>query len=189
MMVRITGGTLKGIRITPANVAGLRPTTDRVRESLFQIVREYLEDARVLDLFAGTGVLGIEAISRGAREVVFVEHHRVIAAKLKDTIRRCGINEAVRVLVMPVARAIRHLTVRGEIFDIIFADPPYASPPEDVVMPFVHSLLRPEGLLIVEHDEGTLQHYDRSRWQREDRRCFGRTVISMFTPTTLHSSP
>jgi 16S rRNA (guanine966-N2)-methyltransferase len=102
----------------------VRPTPDRVKVSLFAMLGERLANARVLDIFAGTGALGFEALSRGAANVTFVERHRPTAAAIAALARDFGVDDRVTVVPVAVERALT--TLRGP-FDVIFADPPYAA--------------------------------------------------------------
>jgi 16S rRNA (guanine966-N2)-methyltransferase len=120
--VRIIGGSWRGRRIRFPSAAELRPTPDRVRETLFNWLQGVIGDARCLDLFAGSGALGLEALSRGAAEVVFVEREPRVAAALKETIATLG-GDRGRVL---TADAFRYLAGASRSFDVIFLDPPFA---------------------------------------------------------------
>jgi 16S rRNA (guanine966-N2)-methyltransferase len=120
--VRIIGGQWRGRRIRFPSAAELRPTPDRVRETLFNWLQGVIGDARCLDLFAGSGALGLEALSRGAREVVFVEREPRVAAALKETIASLGDGRS-RVV---TADAFRYLEGAARAFDVVFLDPPFA---------------------------------------------------------------
>jgi 16S rRNA (guanine(966)-N(2))-methyltransferase RsmD len=119
----ITGGTLRSRRVSTPPGRAVRPTPARVKEALFSILGSRLGDARVLDLFAGTGALGFESISRGAAHVTFVEQHRPTADALANAAKALGVADRVDVIAAPVARAVH--AVEGR-FDLVFADPPYA---------------------------------------------------------------
>ena len=120
--LRIVAGTLRGSRIDVVDQEGLRPTSDRVRETLFNWLAPMIEGARCLDLFAGTGALGIEACSRGAAECVFVERDRGLAKKLEETLARLKV-EGARVV---CADALNWLGQPAGVFDLVFLDPPFA---------------------------------------------------------------
>ncbi len=109
---------------TPSGRA-VRPTPARVKEALFSILADRVADANVLDLFAGTGALGFEALSRGAAHVTFVEAHRPTADALRAAARELGLTDRATVVAAPAERAARALAGR---FDLVFADPPYAQP-------------------------------------------------------------
>jgi 16S rRNA (guanine966-N2)-methyltransferase len=142
--VRIIAGTWRGRRLAFPRGTDVRPTPDRVRETLFNWLSEHLESARCLDLFAGTGALGLEALSRGAREVVLVERDRALAAALQTNVRTLGANAEV-----VLADAERFLDRQPAPFDIIFLDPPY-SVPLDPILARLPALLRVGGLVYME---------------------------------------
>jgi 16S rRNA (guanine966-N2)-methyltransferase len=105
----------------------LRPTPDAVRERVFAVLGDRVSGARMLDLYAGTGAVGLEALSRGAQSVVFVDAHRSAAGLIANNLTRFElVPPTVRVLVRPAARAIADLARRGEVFDLAWADPPFA---------------------------------------------------------------
>jgi 16S rRNA (guanine966-N2)-methyltransferase len=121
--VRIVGGAWRGRRVYfPPDAPGLRPTPDRVRETLFNWLQQHTADARCLDLFAGSGALGLEALSRGAREAVFVDREAAVASSLRAQLERLGGTARARVV---QGGAARFLATPGAPFDIIFLDPPF----------------------------------------------------------------
>lgn len=122
-VVRIIGGAWRGRRLPVPNLAGLRPTPDRVRETLFNWLRPSLSGARCMDLFAGTGALCLEALSQGAARVVMVEKRAAIAANLRSTVATLAAENADVV----EADALEHLSGPVEQFDIVFVDPPFES--------------------------------------------------------------
>ncbi len=150
--VRLTGGSLGGRRLRSVPSRATRPTADRVRESLFARLGD-MEGARVLDLYAGTGVLGAEAASRGAQSVVFVESASRAAAVLCDNIARLGLEERSRVIRDDAVRAVRRLGRQGARFDLVFLDPPYASAElERALAALVAAgVLEAEATVVVEH--------------------------------------
>lgn len=122
--VRIIGGRWRGTRLDVADTAGLRPSADRVRETLFNWLQPVLPGARVLDLFAGSGALGLEALSRGAREAFLVERDPKLAESLQATVARLKAQDEARV-VRADALAFLRAPLHGR-FDIVFVDPPFA---------------------------------------------------------------
>ena len=120
--VRVIAGNWRGRRIVFPPVEGLRPTPDRVREALFNWLQAEVADRRALDLFAGSGALGLEALSRGARAAVFVEQHRAVAEALSANLERFG---AVGAEVV-TADVFGYLRRAGQPFDLVFLDPPFA---------------------------------------------------------------
>ncbi len=123
--MRISGGTARGKRLSAKGSGGVRPTSARVADALFNSLAGYLADARVLDLFAGTGRLGIEALSRGAREAVFVERDARNAAAIRDNLASAGIASRGAVRRGNALTAVASLAAAGRQFDLIILDPPY----------------------------------------------------------------
>lgn len=121
---RIIGGAWRGRHIEFPAVEGLRPTPDRVRETLFNWLAPFLPGSRCLDLFAGSGALGLEAASRGARRVVMLDRDRRVIAALRESLARLGAEAAVDLRQID---ALSYLAGPAEPFDIVFLDPPYAS--------------------------------------------------------------
>jgi 16S rRNA (guanine966-N2)-methyltransferase len=119
--LRIVAGSLRGSRLAVPDVPGLRPTPDRVRETLFNWLAPVIDGARCLDLYTGTGALGIEALSRGASECVFVERDRTLARLLRDNLMRLKI-ENFRII---EGDALAMLTGAAQPFDVVFLDPPF----------------------------------------------------------------
>ena len=122
--MRIIAGSLRGRTLAPVK-GRIRPTAAKVREAIFNIIGEAVREARVLDLFAGTGALGIEALSRGARDAVFVEEDSPALNVLRRNLETLGLEERSRVLPWPVKAALKRLAARGETFGLVFLDPPY----------------------------------------------------------------
>jgi 16S rRNA (guanine966-N2)-methyltransferase len=123
--VRVIAGEAKGRRLVAPKGRDVRPTSDRVREALFASLGDRVPGARVLDLFAGTGALAIEALSRGAARAVLVEHDPRAAAAIAENLRRTGLTGRAVVVRHDAARFCRE---PGEAFDVVLADPPYAEP-------------------------------------------------------------
>ena len=122
--MRIIAGSLKGRRLASPSWPGLRPTSDKLRETLFNILAARIANARVLDLYAGTGAVGIEALSRGAVHVVFVEQDRRAQALIEENLAHCGVAEGYTIIRASVARGLETLREQSA-FDIIVLDPPY----------------------------------------------------------------
>ncbi|MCC7008879.1 MAG: 16S rRNA (guanine(966)-N(2))-methyltransferase RsmD [Acidobacteria bacterium] len=149
--MRIIAGRLKGRRLRAPVGPGVRPTSDRLRETLFNVLRDRMDGARVLDAFAGTGAVGLEAISRGASHVTFVEADRRAAAALCANIDACGAAQGSRVIQDTLHRAAtRGAAVLGP-FDVIFLDPPYDFADLDGGLADAGRLLAPEGVVVLEH--------------------------------------
>jgi len=149
--LRLTGGQGRGRRLTAAALRGVRPTSARVREALFDILGARVAGAGFLDLFAGTGAVGIEALSRGAGRVVFVEGDARAARVIATNARDAGLPGSMSVIESEAIRALDRLSAAGELFAIVFLDPPYAAgaPPE--ILDRSAALVAPGGVLVVEH--------------------------------------
>lgn len=146
--VRIIGGRWRGTRLPVADAEGLRPTADRARETLFNWLQPVPHGARVLDLFAGSGALGLEALSRGAREAVLVERAPRLAASLRDTVARLQGGEAVRVV---EGDALGFLSgYAGEPFDVAFVDPPFTHDLWDASLHLLPAVMAQAAWLYVE---------------------------------------
>ena len=127
--MRITGGEWRSRRLRgPGRGAQTRPTPDAMRERAFAVIGDRVVDARFIDLYAGTGAVGLEALSRGARAVVFVERHRATARVLQDNCATFGLDaHRAELRVKPALAAVSELAQSGKFFDIAWADPPFES--------------------------------------------------------------
>ncbi len=150
----ITGGEARGRRIACPENAEVRPTASKIRQAFFNILGERVTDARFLDIFAGSGLMGFEALSRGARSLVAIEESKKLVAAIRKCAKKLGFEHEAEVLQGDFRRAIEWLPT-GE-FDIAFADPPYNSPfPSSVAYLFERNqLLIPGGVLPIEHTKG-----------------------------------
>jgi len=146
--MRVIAGSLKGRRLRPPTWAGLRPTSDKLRETLFNVLAPVIEGARVLDGYAGTGAVGIEALSRGAAQVTFVERDRRAQALIAANLSACGIADRYVMIRGGIDRAVRDLAPAS--FDVVWLDPPYLEPAEPIVVS-VARLLAANGTLVLEH--------------------------------------
>lgn len=147
--MRIIAGTLKGRRLTPPRWDGLRPTSDKLRETLFNVLGPAVEGQRVLDAYAGTGAVGIEALSRGATHVTFVESDRRAADLIEQNLSRCGVSDRYAIIRVEFARARQRLT--GADFDVIFLDPPYGADELAKALKTAAELASSHTLVIAEH--------------------------------------
>lgn len=147
MSIRICAGTYGSRRIEcPAK--GVRPTTDRVKQAIFSTLPFDLNGTRVLDLFAGSGNLGIEALSRGSGEATFVDSSRTCAVVIEKNLRTLKANEQAKVIKSDISSFIEKC---GEKFDVIFMDPPYNKGLASQLAPRVYKLLKTGGVLVIEH--------------------------------------
>jgi len=180
--MRIIAGTAKGRHLRSLK-GGLRPTSDRMRESLFSILGSRVEGARFLDLYAGVGTVGLEALSRGAAEAVFVESHRPAARLIEENAAACGFAERALALATPVARGIALLRRQNRQFDLIFVDPPYGRGEAGGMLGRVAQhpeLLAQAGLLIVQHSRHEELPEGVGPLVRMRQTRFGETMVDMF---------
>ncbi|RUM87951.1 MAG: 16S rRNA (guanine(966)-N(2))-methyltransferase RsmD [Thermovibrio sp.] len=182
--MKVVGGKYRGrpIKSMPKreDTKLLRPTTERVKESVFSILNNYLEGTKFLDLFAGTGSIGIEALSRGAERVVFVESDRRFCKLIRENLQKLGIpKEKYEIICDDYTKALKKLSRRGEVFDFIYADPPYEKGYYTRVVNMVKNLglLDRDGLLILEEPKKNPFIPEDEEWLVE-KRNYGTTTVS-----------
>jgi 16S rRNA (guanine(966)-N(2))-methyltransferase RsmD len=146
--MRIIAGDLKGRRLETPDWPGLRPTSDRLRETLFNVLAPRIRGARVLDGYAGTGAVGIEALSRGAAHVTFVERDPRAVRLIEDNLGRCGVKDRYAIIRAAFANAVERL---GGAFDVVFLDPPYGQAELEAAITAASATVTSDGLLVVEH--------------------------------------
>lgn len=183
--MRVTGGELRSRRLVAPKSDATRPTQDRVREALFSILgsRGVFDEgpARVLDLYAGTGALAIEALSRGAGHAVLVEKGRDALRAINDNVKDLGLATRTTVLGMPCEKALATPARLGGPFDLVLVDPPYADMAAVLrLLVAVVPLLSPEGLLVLEHGTGT-KLAEVEGLNLEDSRVYGDTTLALFS--------
>jgi len=177
--MRIIAGTARGRNIEAPKGRDTRPTLDRVRENLFNILQRKTWDAKVLDLFSGTGALSLEALSRGAAEAVLVDIDRAANACQKLNTQKLGFDSQARILLMDWQQAVRQLAAAGEKFDLIFLDPPYAMHDMTDVMEALIPLLAEDAVVIVEH-EARVMPATADGYEMYDSRKYGYVGVSFF---------
>jgi 16S rRNA (guanine966-N2)-methyltransferase len=180
--MRVIGGNARGRRLKIPRGKTLRPTAARVKEALFNILPHDLSGTRVLELFAGTGNVTIEALSRGAAEAILVDSSAEAGKAIRENLQRFQITDRTKVWITPVARALRLLARRGETFDMIFLDPPYERRWIGSTLKLIGEgrLLRESGVLVAEHSirEQVDPYY--SSLALCDQRRYGGTLLSFF---------
>lgn len=180
--MRIISGQLRGRRLRAPEGQATRPTSDRVREALFNIIAARVPGARFLDVCAGSGAVGLEAISRGAEAAVFVEQSRRALEQLEDNVERCGVGDQARIVHRDALSALKSFEAGGERFDLVYVDPPYDAGLYRPVLRLLgmSDVVAPDGLVIVElrtrdrlpDDAGELRHY------RDER--YGDTTLAFY---------
>lgn len=178
--LRVIAGQARGRGLRALRGLKLRPTAERAREALFDILGAEVSGAVVLDLYAGTGSLGIEALSRGAARATFVEADRHGAALIRQNLARCRFTG--QVLTQEVGRVLAGLARRGVSFTLVFLDPPYGSGEVARALRRLGrgGLVAPGGLVVAEHAEGHVLDETYGELGLVDRRRYGRTCLSFF---------
>ena len=159
--MRVIAGSARSLKLTAPDGLKVRPTTDRIKETLFNIISSDLYDCAFLDLFCGSGAIGIEALSRGADRAVFVDDSSVSCECTRKNLEHTKLAARAEIIRCDAARALTRLAVRGDRFDIIVMDPPYNCNLEKSVLEEKHicDILNSEGYIIVEADSGTSFEY------------------------------
>ena len=169
--MRVDSGIFKGRRLLENKFEHIRPTTDKVRQALFTKLQFFLPNKRVLDLFCGTGALGIEALSRGASEVVFVDKDARSASMARENLKNLGVKaKVIR------CDAVRFVESCEERFDLIILDPPYKSGLYEKIVPKLFPLLEEDGIIVCEHDKKDVFNY--SPFVIYDEKRYGNTVLT-----------
>ncbi|BBO69143.1 methyltransferase [Desulfosarcina alkanivorans] len=182
--MRVISGTLRGRRLSAPVGLATRPTTDRIRESLFNILAAGIRNRHVLDLFAGTGALGIEAMSRGAASAVFVDRARPALAAIRRNLLELGLTDQTRVINWDIGKNLNCLASAPQAFDLVFMDPPYET---NCVMPALTALvscgaLAPDARVVIEHSAREPLRHPIGTLGLADQRRFGKTLVSFMEP-------
>lgn len=185
--MRVIAGRLKGRQLMAPDGAQVRPTADRVKEALFSIIGSRVVGARVLDLYAGTGSLGIEALSRGAAAVTFVEHHPQALVALRRNLHECGLQSQSEVRTCRVETFFARPSPGRLPYDLVLADPPY----RDIVaiqqwgQHLGDELVTQEALLVVEHAHKSLPAPSVGRLPLTRTYTYGDTALSIYRASEL----
>lgn len=180
--MRVVAGKAKGRRLKSLKGENTRPTSDKVKESLFSILGGLVMNAKILDLFAGTGSLGIEALSRGAEYAVFIDNDRNSVRVINENLNQCGFFEQALVIKKDVCSALVRLSVEERGFDLVFLDPPYdtdwAEPVLDLVVE--HHLLAEEALVIVESGKENEINPETPHLTKRREAVYGNSKLTFF---------
>jgi 16S rRNA (guanine966-N2)-methyltransferase len=175
--VRIVAGSARGRRLVAPPGEGTRPTSDKVRGAIFNVLGQFFEGGRVLDLYSGSGALALEALSRGFASATCVESSAGAAAVIGENAAACGFAGQVTVIRRRAADALPALPAAA--FDLAFLDPPYAEGPAGALAT-LDRVLRPGALAVAEHDRRSPPADRFGRLVLEDRRAYGDTGISIY---------
>ncbi|UFS70487.1 16S rRNA (guanine(966)-N(2))-methyltransferase RsmD [Geomonas sp. RF6] len=192
--MRIIAGVARGQKLNAPKGMRVRPTADRVKEALFSIIASRLgsfEGLRVLDIFAGTGNLGIEALSRGAGYALFIDSHRDSVTVLKQNLQQVKLAEKAKVLAQDAVAALRAASVTEAPFDLVLLDPPYRQGHAERVLEVLGAspLVSEETLVVAEFAKGETIPVSFGRLQEIDRRNYGDTVLSFLVLGTEETEP
>ncbi len=181
-MLRVIGGEARGRKLSILKGKTVRPTADRVKESLFNILGERIIEAEVLDLFAGVGSLGIEALSRGAKRAVFVDKGAAAVRIIKKNLARLDFQARAEVYQEEAGRAVKWLGRRGEEFGLIFIDPPYGSDlAEKSLRKLTEScIVMGKGMVVVEHYRKRIMPAQAGKLRLVRDESYGDTSLSFY---------
>jgi 16S rRNA (guanine(966)-N(2))-methyltransferase RsmD len=183
--MRIVAGTLKGRRLLGPPTTAVRPTSDALRETLFNVLGPTLDGARVLDAYAGTGALGLEAISRGAAQATFVERDRAMIRVLEANVRACRVENAC-VIIRDDFLTASHRVLPPAHFDLVMLDPPYADEALDRALARAAVLAAPQGRVVLEHSRRRASPDEAGRLARVRLLVAGDSALSFYERPADH---
>ncbi|MBS3887219.1 MAG: 16S rRNA (guanine(966)-N(2))-methyltransferase RsmD [Dethiobacter sp.] len=183
--MRIIAGCARGRRLKTRKGQETRPTADRIKEALFNILASRVVDCSFLDVFAGSGGIGIEALSRGAQSCVFIEKSSLCAKIIKENLSLAGLAERAVMLTMDAAAALTYLCTKAASFNLIFFDPPYFSDELEHALQVAVPLLLPGGLIVVEHHSRDHCWYNADHWTKLREKTYGNTTLSFIVPVAF----
>ena len=180
--MRVISGKARGLKLNAPKNQDVRPTTDRVKESLFNMINSYIMDSNILDLFAGTGSLGIECLSRGAKNCVFVDKSKDSINIVRSNVKKARVENESTILNVDFKDAVKRLSTQNQKFDVIFMDPPYY---ENMFIECLKSidkfnLLDEDGIIVVEHDTKDLFEDSIGRLNKSREKKYGNTTLTFY---------
>lgn len=187
--MRVIGGSAKGRKLKTLRGLLVRPTPAIVREAIFNILGDSVCGASFLDIFAGTGGVGTEALSRGAKFVLFVERESRACSAIMENLAICGFGSGYDIVCKDAACALKYMARRSMIFDIAFLDPPYEGEAAHSTMAQLElaGLLKPESIIIVQHSVRRPLEKDYGDFSLVSSRKFGDTALSVYKRSRLGS--
>lgn len=180
--MRVISGTARGRSLKAVPGMGTRPTTDKVKEAIFSMIGPYFDGGAVLDLFAGTGGLGIEALSRGMDKAVFVDMDKHSIDVVRENLAACRFLESAEIYRNDAERGLKALSKREARFDLVFLDPPYRLKLADKLMAEMHELglLNPGAVIMVEHASDYRYPEELGRFQCRRLALYGETAVAIY---------
>ena len=175
--MRVITGKCRGKKLTALEGLDTRPTTDMVKEAIFSVIQFDLQGASVLDLFAGSGQMGIEALSRGAARATFIDADNRALSCIKQNIKACGFTEQTTVL---KSDAVSFLQRTGERFDIAFLDPPYRHGILPQILPILAEKMQKNGIIVCEHEPECKLSERILNFDLQKQKKYGKIIISVY---------
>jgi len=180
--MRIIAGKFRGRKLAEFDVGTTRPTLDRVKEPMFSILMPYLEDARVLDLFSGTGNLALEALSRGASFAWLNDMNKRALKVISSNVRLTQCEKCVKITGKDYEKCLKQIHEEGQVFDVIFLDPPYECKYEEKMLKLIaeYGILDKSGIIVLESDKRKEVVENVESLKLKDKRTYGRVVIRLY---------
>ncbi len=180
--MRVISGTAKGRSLNPVPGKGTRPTSDKVKEAIFSMIGPYFQGGHVLDLFAGTGALGIEALSRGMEKGIFIDMERQCMEVIRQNLQITGLSEKAEIYRNEASKAIKALAKRGLKFDLAFLDPPYRlSYMEELLLQMQSfDLFAVDAVIVLEHDASNIFSDQIEQLIKNKYVVYGDTAITIY---------
>lgn len=184
--MRIVGGKFRGGKLLTFRGNAIRPTADKVRESVFNIIRAHVSDSFVLDLFAGTGALGIEALSRGAAHAVFVDSSSNAVSLVARNIKKFSLESQSKIFRRDITKNLNSIRLSDRRFNLVFMDPPYDKGLIGRTLSNLHQfrLLDKEAIVVAEHSPSENTCADTQHFTVKDTRRYGKTLVSFLAHMT-----
>ena len=182
MTMRIIGGEHRGRKIKQPETEAARPTKDRIREAVFNMIAEIVPGSRVLDIFAGSGAYGLEALSRGAEEAVFIEKDRECSKVIAENIAVLGVSERANIMTGDAEKGVARLA-GDRRFDLVFADPPFnkGMTKNILIMINQYDILNPSGSVVIEHHQAEVLPDAEGELSIRKQKTYGDIRISIFS--------
>ncbi|NEW05500.1 16S rRNA (guanine(966)-N(2))-methyltransferase RsmD [Paenibacillus sp. SYP-B3998] len=186
--MRVISGSAKGRLLKAVPGTSTRPTTDKVKESIFSMIGPYFDGGQVLDLFAGTGGLGIEALSRGMNRAVFIDIEKKSVDTIQHNLQATGLKEQAEIYRTDATRALKSLAKREQQFELVFLDPPYKM---KVIAELISSmeaqgLLEAQAIIVVEHDVKDVLVESIGEFVQQRRAEYGDTAVTIYKRVIQH---
>ncbi|WEV54918.1 16S rRNA (guanine(966)-N(2))-methyltransferase RsmD [Leuconostocaceae bacterium ESL0723] len=180
--MRVIAGRFGGTRLQAVKGRQTRPTTDKIKEAMFSILMPYLNGGQVLDLYAGTGGLGIEAVSRGMDHATLVDRQRAAVAVIEQNVAKTHHEADFTILALPAKRALAELQSQGQAFDLVLFDPPYAQAKidQDLADLVARGLLNDGAVIMVETDQEAILPASSEKFKQLQQKHYGITVLTVY---------